>query len=95
MGGLTELADQLLRSARQISDGWRSAALSIPAVAFGDEFAGEWLHDVHEETVDDADRALNRLTGVLELDVDRVLQVAFAYSAADANAAGRFAITPV
>jgi hypothetical protein len=52
------------------------------------------VRDAHASTADAGDLALGRLVGVLEIDSDRLYQVAVAYQQADDIAAAKLALIP-
>jgi hypothetical protein len=91
---LVRLADQLLRSSEQIDDGWRGAQAPLAVNGFGDSASAAAAHDAHARALDAADLALGRLVGVLEIDADRLCQVAIAYRQADDIAAAKLALKP-
>jgi hypothetical protein len=91
---LVRLADLVLRASEQITDAWRGAQAKLVVDGFGDSARAPAVGDAHAGAVDAADLALRRLVGVLEIDSDRLYQVAVAYQQADDIAAARLALTP-
>jgi hypothetical protein len=84
----------MLRASQQIADAWRGAQAELTVEDVGDSRSASAVRDAHASTVDAADLALGRLVGVLEIDSDRLYQVAVAYQQADDIAAAKLALIP-
>lgn len=64
--------------------------LPAPAAAFGNSSAASLAYEACQRAVEATGEAAGLLTGVLEDDVDRLYQVAFALVAADEESASGF-----
>ena len=88
---LVRLAEETLLAADRLADALArtQTAGSPPASAYGDTATAGQLQSTVDAVLAEAGTAATRLTGVYEADVDRLLQVAFAYRRADVAAAIR------
>lgn len=89
---LTRVGDQMLRSSMAVADAWRLAQgkLTVPETAFGDTASAGDVRAVVQETADSADVTVGLLGAVLEGDMDRLYQIAFAYQMLDEAEAREF-----
>jgi uncharacterized protein YfiM (DUF2279 family) len=89
---LCRLGDQMLTSSETIDDSWRGqqSALSPLNTAFGNTAGGQAVFTAHQDTHDSAGVAVGRFVEVLQGDMDRLYEVAFAYQQVDRNNARKF-----
>ena len=85
---LTRLAEAVLDGSTEVSSAWQRFLGSsvVPAAAFGNLTVGAELYGAGVTVAESANAAVEALTGVLEGDVDRLYQAAFAYEEADNDA---------
>lgn len=86
---LSRLADTCLTASEEVGDGWTAAqgGLEVGGYAAGNTPGGAGVLAAHQEAADAAGTALGRVVGVLEKDMDALLQCAFEFSCADEAAA--------
>ena len=86
---LITLAAACLAAADTLGEHYRTGLgeLALPADAFGDTEASAALAGTADAIGADAQRAVSAHAGLLEEDADALLQTAFAYLAADRQAA--------
>lgn len=83
----------MARSGRDALRALRSEGL-IPAAAFGNSSAASMPANAYAEALEAAGLAVEDVADVLETDADRLLRAAFAYKAADDEAASYFNTHP-
>lgn len=86
---LSRLADVCLGASQEVADGWNEAAggLAVDGLAAGNTPGGAAVLAAHQAAADAAGTALGRAAGVLEKDMDALLQCAFDVTTTDEGAA--------
>lgn len=89
---LAHLAGQVLSASGALGKALAGArgSLSVPTAAFGNSAAGPAAHGSHAAVVEQGGATTERLVEVLEGDVDRIYQVAFAYQRVEQENADLF-----
>jgi hypothetical protein len=87
-GELVKLATVCDRAAVALADAVMAAqdVMALPRRAFGNTTGGSGLYDAWTTVSEDAVLPVDELVSVLEIDYDRLLQVAAAFEAADDSA---------
>jgi hypothetical protein len=91
---LTALADDFLTAAQDLGEALQTAQASspAPAEAFGNSGGAGAAYTEFEATTEQTGVTVERLAAVLEGDIDRLYQVAFAYQEKDEESARSFPI---
>jgi hypothetical protein len=86
---LSRLADVCLDASQDVADGWSEAVagLAVDGFAAGNTPGGASVLSAHQVAVDAAGGALGAVSGVLEKDMDALLQCAFDFASTDEAAA--------
>jgi hypothetical protein len=90
---LAVLAGSTLNAAKRLSGVQFDAQveLTVPQPVFGNCAGAAELHTAHQELVEAVDAAYEALVGALEMDVDQLYRIAFAYRGLDEDGASRMA----
>ena len=92
---LSRLADDCLAASQSLSDDWNGAqnGLTVGGRAAGNTAGAAGLLTSHQAAADAAGTAIGRIVGVLEKDMDALLQCAFDFTTTDESAAQDFEVT--
>jgi len=92
---LSRLADDCLGASQSLTDDWSGAqgGLTVGGRAAGNTGGAAGLLSAHQAAANTAGTAIGRLVGVLEKDMDALLQCAFDVTATDESAAADLEVT--